>query len=107
MIIRWLLKEGPMGEFQGIAALEIDGVRYEREAVEQIIAAYHAARAPNVSVRPAHRVSRVFCKVPGCGEKRTGKSRYCKKHDMRFKRHGNPLVVLRAWDKKKGKVNEH
>jgi hypothetical protein len=37
---RWLFNEGPLGEFQGIAALEVDGVRYAREEVERIVIAH-------------------------------------------------------------------
>ncbi len=96
MTIRCLAPDGlPVAVY----AVEVDGECHALAEVEAIIAAYHAARTPNVSVRPAHRVSRVLCKVSGCGEKRTGKSRYCKKHDMRFKRHGSPETKLRPWEK--------
>lgn len=37
----------------------------------------------------AHNFLGVFCAVPGCGRKRSGGSDYCKKHDMRFRRHGD------------------
>lgn len=100
-MIRWIFNEGPLSEFQGIAALEIDGVFYTREEVEAIVMAHQSGEARNTSVRGLHRITGTFCAVPGCGEKRIGVSAYCKMHDMRYQRHGDPEVALRPWDKRK------
>ena len=35
-----------------------------------------------------------FCAVPDCGLPRTGRSPYCKKHHMRWRRHGDPTITL-------------
>lgn len=54
------------------------------------------------SVRPLHRVLGPVCEVSDCDERRSGKSPYCKKHAMRAKRHGDPTIIKRPWDQKKG-----
>lgn len=82
--------------------VEVNGVAYTPDELEQIITAHQSGETPIVCVRCAHRVLGVFCEVPDCGKQRTGDSPYCKKHDMRFKRHGDPLISLRPWGK--GKV---
>lgn len=98
MIIRWHFNEGPL---QSVVALEIDGQTYTREEIEQIVTAYQSNGEAKVCGNGAHRITGAFCAVPGCGQNVTGRSPYCKKHDMRVKRHGDPTVVLRAWDRKK------
>lgn len=81
--------------------VEVGGIAYTPDEVEAIIAAHQLSGPPIYYVRCSHRILGVFCEVSGCDEKRTGDSPYCKKHDMRFKRHGDPSVALRPWEKRK------
>jgi hypothetical protein len=55
--------------------------------------------AANISVRASHRI--LACVAGGCDAPTTGQSPYCKKHDMRFKRHGDPAIVVKPGRKKK------
>lgn len=54
--------------------------------------------------KPAHRIT-MACAVPDCKFIRTGQSPYCKMHAMRAKRHGDPTIRLKPWDKKKGHIS--
>jgi hypothetical protein len=54
-----------------------------RDAAEEV-----SDTGDTINVRPAHNFLGAFCAVPGCGLKRNGRL-YCKKHDMRFRRHGD------------------
>jgi hypothetical protein len=87
-----------------IYAVEIDGHSYALEEIEQIVRAQVSDKGANSLCCGAHRTTAAFCGVLGCDNPTTGNSTYCKKHEMRFKRHGDPAVALRPWDKKKGKV---
>jgi hypothetical protein len=40
------------------------------------------------------------CDFPGCRSIRSGQTRYCKLHRMRYERHGDPAVVLQRGRKK-------
>lgn len=100
-MIRFICNVGDVGEFLGVQHIEIDGRSYTPDEVAQIVRAHSSDGASTVSVRGAHKELEAFCEVSDCGEKRTGLSRYCKKHEMRYRRHGDPTVVLRAWDRKK------
>lgn len=48
----------------------------------------------HVDCAGAHGATNNLCAVPGCGLPRTGRSAWCKKHDMRARRHGDPTVTL-------------
>lgn len=48
-----------------------------------------AAPAPSTVL---HNSSAVLCAVPDCGIKRSGSSRYCKKHDMRWRCGSDPAI---------------
>jgi hypothetical protein len=87
-----------------VYAIEVDGALYDAGEVERAMRAQQGEGGAKVCGNGAQMASRGFCEVPGCGEKRTGLSRYCKKHDMRVRRHGDPKIVLRAWDRKKQEI---
>lgn len=70
------------------------------------LAAHASDQDANISVRVAHRITEApeeaswICAVAGCESVRTGQSPYCKKHHMRWRRHGDPTIALRPWGKK-------
>ena len=74
---------------------------YVLETMDKIDTAHSSDGGAGVCGNGAQMASRGFCEVDGCGEKCTGLSQYCKKHDMRNRRHGDPTIVLRAWDRKR------
>lgn len=53
-------------------------------------------------VRVAHRFTDRLCGVQGCDNVRAGAHPYCKKHQMRYARHGDPTIVCRPGRKKRG-----
>ena len=53
------------------------------------------------SVRGAHTIVAVSCGVDGCDEPATGDHPYCKLHQMRYERHGDPTIVLKRGRKKR------
>lgn len=103
MTIRWLLKEGPLGEFQGIAGLEVGGVRYGREEVERIVTAYHSnqfvTRVQNPESAPTDAKR---CAVVGCEKRVFSTHAYCTMHRLRIARTGDPTVARKRGPKKKG-----
>lgn len=93
------------GQAHLIYAVEIDGALYASEEIAAIVTAQMSDSGANSLCCGAHRITGAFCEVSGCGEKRTGTSPYCKKHAMRFKRHGDATLKLQPWDRKKEKHN--
>lgn len=54
-------------------------------------------------VRGAHTflaVSAMLCAVDGCGQPATGEHHYCKLHQMRYQRHGDPAIVQKRGRKR-------
>lgn len=52
------------------------------------------SKSYNINCEPSHSATNNLCAVSGCDEPRTGRSPWCKKHDMRVRRHGDPEIVM-------------
>lgn len=101
MTIRWHFSDSPL---VSVLALEIDDVHYTREEVERIVAAHSSGVGSEISVSPAQMACRAVEEGTVCGRRTYRGRRYCPKHWQRFMRHGDPVLKLRPWDKKKEKV---
>ena len=103
-MIRFFLNEG---EFQGIAAVEIDGRRYTPEEIEQVVR--NAARPmcaprthfPGEGRARAEGAATWICAAYGCDRIRNGNNPYCKMHQQRVVRHGSAETVLKVGRKKR------
>lgn len=60
-----------------------------------------ASRLAQQCVRVAHRFPARLCAVEGCQKPRAGAHPYCKKHQMRYARHGDPTIVRTPGRKKR------
>lgn len=81
-----------------------DEAEMRARQARRALAAQASADEPSVCANGAHRVSEALCDVSGCAEKRSGQSRYCKRHDMRYRRHGDPAIILKPWGRKKDQL---
>jgi hypothetical protein len=84
--------------------VEIDGRVYTPEELAAIVAAQVSDGAANFSVRGAQTACRAVEEGAVCGLRTYAGRPYCKKHNMRFKRHGDPAIARRPWDLKKERV---
>mgnify|MGYP001576706814 CR=1 FL=1 len=92
------------GLAQPIYAVECDGVLFGVEEVAAIVRTHSLDDAPNLSVRGAQMACQAVEEGIVCGLRTYAGRPYCKKHEMRFKRHGDPAIARRPWDLRKKKA---
>lgn len=93
-MITFTCNQGPLGEFLGVQTVEIDGTAYTPEEVAAIVRACVSGGRVTFSVRAAQMACRAVEEGCVCGARTYAGHLYCPKHQMRFERHGDPVLKL-------------